>query len=212
MPRQELVPFVARMVVSGAADGVSIVNIFHVKGTAAGGAFTQGELDNLTNAFAGSFKTRFQSMFANAYAFQNVVATDLSTTFGVVSTATMTGNGSAGVTSAPNNVCIGLSWKIARHYRGGHPRTYIGPIATAQVGTGTTILAAAVTNAKAAGAGLISDVVAIAGSGAPAQLVAVHRISAGAILQPPLVDTITAVGVDSRIDSQRKRLGKDRPG
>ena len=212
MPRQELVPFVARMVVSGAADGVSIVNIFHVKGTAAGGAFTQGELDNLTNAFASSFKTRFQSMFANAYAFQNVVATDLSTTFGVVSTATMTGNGSAGVTSAPNNVCIGLSWKIARHYRGGHPRTYIGPIATAQVGTGTTILAAAVTNAKAAGAGLISDVVAIAGSGAPAQLVAVHRISAGAILKPPLVDTITAVGVDSRIDSQRKRLGKDRPG
>lgn len=212
MPVQELVPFVARCVLNGTADGVAIVNIFHVQGTAAGGAFSQGELDNLANGVSSSLKTRLAPLVCNQYAFNSLVATDLSTTFGAVSTVTLTGNGTGGGLSSTNASCVGLSWKIARHYRGGHPRSYIGPISSTQIASGTTLAAATVTAAKAAGAGIISDIRAITGSGAPANLVAVHRIHAGDVLRPPQVDIITAVGVDTRIDTQRKRLGKDRPG
>jgi hypothetical protein len=105
-------------------------------------------------------------------------------------------------------VCI--TWPIDRHYRGGHPRTYLGPINTSNLENQTTFaaawLATTLTSATSFRAAMNSMTLA---SGTP-EMVAVHRVRDGAQLTVPLVSVIKNPQIDSRVDTMRRRLGRDR--
>ena len=202
---------IARCVFRGTANATNIVNVFHIsKDQTDVGGFSQAEIDALANAIAPIWTARLMPQLGAAYAAKEVVCTDLTSNFGVVGVKTMTGTGTGSSTNVPNSTCACITWKIAKHYRGGHPRTYLGPPATASISTGTTLAASFVTALTTGAQGFLADVNALSVAGSPYALVALHRTENSAQLNPPEFSPITGAVVDDRIDTQRRRLGKDR--
>jgi len=104
-----------------------------------------------------------------------------------------------------------ISWRLRAHYRGGHPRTYLPGIPdSAKVNVDEwsgSFTAAAVSAANAfkndcnsAGSGTVTDT----------QLGTVSFVHAGAWRTPPIFRPFVGDAfMDSRIDTQRRRLGAD---
>ena len=90
MPALQPVPTVARCVLTGTADGVTIVNVWHVQKGSLGPSFTQGEIDGLANQLGPLCLTRWATLLASAYTFRQMVCTDLSSATGVVGSANIT--------------------------------------------------------------------------------------------------------------------------
>lgn len=211
MPALAPVTGVARVVCHGTANGNSVVNVFHINnGPGAGIAYTQTGINSLATSIAGLYRTRFMPLMNALYSGDEVTATDLSSPTGVVGTAVITtASGASGATIPASAACC-VTWKILRHYRGGHPRTYIGPLGTAAFESPTSLASTFVTSMQSAASGFMSDVAALTIEARTQKLVCVHRQVDGVQLATPLVDTIIAAAIDSRIDSMRRRLGPDR--
>jgi hypothetical protein len=103
-----------------------------------------------------------------------------------------------------------ISWSIPRHYRGGHPRSYIPGLTTACLSGNALINAGFAGQLIAFGNYLLNAVSsATYDRTQTVSLCAVHRIQNKVVLADPLVDEITGCAVHARIDSQRRRLGKE---
>lgn len=202
---------VARVVFRGAASVQPIVNVMHVANNWPGlSSFTQAQIDQLVVSMASLFTGNLVPLTASVYSGLDCTALDLSSDVGVSATAPMPGGGTGTGTQMANSIATCLSWRTPRHYRGGHPRTYMGPPASVTVTNGTSFTTAHVNASTAAGTAFLNGVNGLSLAGQPARLVAVHRIRNGIQLPDPLVDAITGVTVDTRIDTQRRRLGRDR--
>lgn len=203
---------VARVVFRGLAITQPIVNVMHVLngGGPPGTPYTQGQIDQLVTSMSSLFIGNLVPLCNSQYVSVDCSATDLSSELGVSAVINTTGAGTGSGVSTPNAAACCISWKIARHYRGGHPRTYMGPLAQLSISTGTTLSAAYITQANTAATAFRTAVNALVLSGSTQRLVCVHRIRDGVQLPEPLVDVITGNSVDSRIDTQRRRLGRDR--
>lgn len=211
MPAQVPVEGVARCVIRGIANNQQIVNVFHVAND-----FFSPELYSPTNiatlatGIADLWKTKFMPNINSSYGSVVVECTDLSSEVGEFASAAVTGSGGVPGTDIPQSACAVVSWKIGRHYRGGHPRTYVGPLGGSAISTPTTLSSIILANLVTAATDFRAGVAAMTIGGEPQQLVALHRVRNGAPLNPVLMDRITGNTVDSRIDSQRRRLGPDR--
>jgi len=171
--------------------------------------FTQAEV----NAVAGNFRSAWVSNFLpqqNAVVtLTNVDAIDLTDIIGAVGTATGSNNGAIAGTAMPANIAACVSWKEARHYRGGHARTYVvGPGSTATP-LNTRTWGAAFVTAMASAASAYRLAVAASAAGRAGSMVVVHRTIGGETVPSPLPGVIIGQSFDSRIDSQRRRLGPD---
>src|SRR4029453_4305229 len=122
---------VARIAVRGMANGRPIVNVFHMrKYTVPGGTslpWTQSEMTTLAGFVNTQFKAKFESLLNTAYVGDTITAIDLTSQTGYEGSATNTTSGSGAGAQVPQSACACITWKIARHYRGGHPRTSLGP-------------------------------------------------------------------------------------
>jgi hypothetical protein len=201
---------VARVSVVGTSAGVNIVNVFHVASVS--GSWSQLDVNALATGMRAAFVNRFLSSLSTSYLLNTVTATDLSSINGRTGTATGSTPGTGGTgTSVPNSLAVVVSWQIARHYRGGHPRTYLGALATAILLNQTTFTSTFVSSLQTNANSFLNDVPQIVlPSGTTGFLVAVHRRLNGALLTPPQTSAITGAAVDNRLDTQRRRLGKDR--
>jgi hypothetical protein len=196
-----------KFVVKGSFGGRPIANIFHTNGSPAGG-WSVPDLTAAATALQTSYKNHFMPQLANGYALQETDAFDLGSTLG--NAVTVPGSGSGGDISSgnlPNNVAACLTWHIARHYRGGHPRTYFGGFKMDVLASTTTFTGTFTAAMTAAAAAFISDIAAIGPPGSPV-LACVHYVTATSPWRTPVVDTITAGSMNPRVDSQRRRLGK----
>jgi hypothetical protein len=109
-----------------------------------------------------------------------------------------------------------VSWKTNLHYRGGHGRSYLGGIPTAarvsnQLFT-TTFTSALQTSANAFLTAVNAHVI---NTGNNSQLCILQRFRGMSgippkptPLNPPIVSPVTTAVVHSRVDTQRRRLGK----
>lgn len=210
MPALQPVLGVARVSVQGTANGRQIVNVFHVRKGLGTAAWGQTELDALAGVMNTQFATAFASSISNSYSGDSVECQDLSSLTGFFSQVASTTTGGAGSTIAPASAASCVTWKIARHYRGGHPRTYIGPLAGGALETATSLTSAFVTALKTKATTFLTNINLSSPGGATVSLVTVHRTRDGDTLTPPEVSLIQGVEVDARIDSQRRRLGPDR--
>jgi hypothetical protein len=208
MPAQLPVNGVARVSVNGQANGVPIVNVFHVKCAAT--IITQTGINAIATRVATGFTNEMQQLASVAYQAGFTKAVDLSSIDGKEGTAAMSGTGNGDQGKVPNSACCVISWKIARHYRGGHPRTYIGPMAQTGILNPTTLDPTLVANMGTAAQDFLQYINTGVADGNPMVLVAVHRFLNQAQLNPPQVSVITGATVDNRIDTQRRRLGPDR--
>jgi len=116
--------------------------------------------------------------------------------------------------SLPASVACCVSWRIGTHYRGGHPRNYLCGIVEDKLLSVTTfksdfleaMINAAITFHTSMEAFDPSDPAATSIDHG-----VVSFVDAGDWRAPPIFRRFTSFpGVDSRIDTQRRRLGPDR--
>lgn len=123
------------------------------------------------------------------------------------------GSGSATGGDLPANVAMCITWQIAPHYRGGHPRTYLAGMVDGHQLDATTWQGASVSALSSAAAAFHTDLEAISGVGSGITDVE-HGVASfvrdGAWRTPPVFYRIVTGFVDTRIDTQRRRLGPDR--
>lgn len=111
----------------------------------------------------------------------------------------------------PPQVAVCLSWAIAARYRGGKPRWYLPGITTGALSAsyGSAILPSWAATTQGAADGWL---VAINGSSAGGSTVTVGTISfrtGNAPRVTPLFRSFTGITVHERLDSQRRRSGKE---
>ena len=214
MPPQEPVQGVAKLIYNGASGGVQVANVMHwAKDSRT--AFTQGEIGALATAARSNFVQHFIPHIHPDYALGSVDAIDLTSEVGVVAAVGGSTPGTAAGARLPSSAAVCITWKISRRYRGGHPRTYLAPpgdvVLTASPNTWDPDFVTAIEGAALAFRNALNTTV----GGAPGELVCVHRYRTNSegireILKPPLVDVYVDSSVDTRVDSQRRRLGPDR--
>jgi hypothetical protein len=108
-------------------------------------------------------------------------------------------------------VALCISWSISDRYRGGHPRTYLPGIDGTFVTGGRLLTTAGHTAYLNAAAGFLTNMNAMTAGGSSWQMCCVRYFSQHQLLANPLVRTITGQSVHGRIDTQRRRLGKEVP-
>lgn len=191
--------------VSGSAREVH--NIFHL-GYSGGPpsnatlATLLGLLDPLIDAYLTTFMHT-----AATHASTELI--DLSSSTGAVETsAPGTAGGNVG-TLAPLSVAAVTSWIVSRRYRGGHPRTYMGALSDSQLNPPQLLNGTFETNWQTAANVFMAGVNALVGTLPGCTLGAVSYRTANAPRVTPIFEPFIFGRVHSRIDSQRRRLGKE---
>jgi hypothetical protein len=204
----EPVPGVVRVTFLGQQQGVNVNNTIHVDNGAAGPT-SAAQLTILATGMKAAFETHFLPLINANYHELGVHAIDLTSPSGAEAQVASSGTGgkSAFASNAASSVCI--SWKTSLHYRGGHPRMYLCAGDASTILNGTTIAATELTAYNTAANNFLTAIGTIATT-LSVHPVLVRRHALGAKLVPPQVYPITSAVVDSRIDIQRRRLGKDR--
>jgi hypothetical protein len=203
------VPGVAKVTFLGSFQGVAVNHVMHVRFGTDFMSITQA--NTLATGMRNAFSTNFSPLINGGVAYATVNAQDLTGDTGVTGTNATGITGTHGGTVLPANVAQCISWQHGRHYRGGHPRTYFTGLVSTDMLNPNTFSSAAVSAWQSAGSAFLAAVNAITGVGPGAcTLSVVHYRKNGALLTSPLVDAITGCVVDSRIDTQRRRLGRDR--
>jgi hypothetical protein len=126
------------------------------------------------------------------------------------------GGGGSSPNPLPPNVAVCTGWTIAAHYRGGHPRTYWPGVPTSFITAAgdPTLTTAAITNYQTTVGGALTtfntQLLALPFAGVLGSI-ATRRTTAGvgACLTPPLFYSYEGCVVHARLDSQRRRLGKE---
>lgn len=182
-------------------------NIFHLQ--YAGTVPTATTLNTAATQILAAYGAQFMPLMVNVYSLTEVQLADLTSDTAAIGSATGSTAGSvAGVALSINATAV-VSWTIARRYRGGHPRSYIpgqqnSDIAAVNTWTGTytTALNNAATAFRAALNGLSV-------SGTSFTMVAVSYYDAKVLRPQGVPFPIIANAVHPRVDSQRRRLGRE---
>lgn len=201
------VPNVLRIAFEQSYENQPNLMIFHAFYTGSG--LNQTDLDTVAANLANSITSWCNPVQTNDCVNKTITLTDLSSDTGLVSVQPVSGAGTAGSSAVVANSAMCNSWHIHRRYRGGHPRNYIGGMDSSNFATErsfkTTVVTAQTARCQALLAAVPSD-----GTGAfdALELVNVSYFSGGARRDTPVVDTLLTGTVNSRPDSQRRRLGK----
>lgn len=218
MPARPLVPAVVQVLWKGyASDSVPWLNKFFVRYT--GAAPTAADLDTYALNVMGDLVTNLTPLQSSAVALTEVEATDLASSTGAVGVFSATTAGTRTGTYNPNSAAVLASWHVARHYRGGHPRTYVIAGSDTDIDTGTLWNAGFTTAVHTALLAMVTSMLTAAGAFTPSAHVNVSYFG-GAPTDPithksiprvsPQVDVISPSGVtvSLKIASQRRRLGR----
>lgn len=190
--------------------------IFHIaQFTSPGDVFVeapwgQPQITALASTMRSLFNTHWRPLLGNTVVLTSTEATDLSSEVGFVGTDNTNVTGSLAGTACTAQVAQCVSWREALHYRGGHLRNYLPPPTMSQVSsTPNTWASTHVTAVETAANAWLAALVATVSGGMRLQAVGVHRTRQHATLSPPEWMPITSGTFDNRIDTQRRRLGRD---
>jgi hypothetical protein len=210
-------PGLVRIVVHGTFNGRGVANILHAASGAA--AFTTGDLIALATSVRAAWVAQFIPLQTSSYLLTAVDCVDLTSDTAFTGTQGGSTAGTAGVNAQGAQVAACITWRIGRRYRGGHPRTYLVPSGSTAAyslpGSFSASYVASMTSAANAFLAAVNST-STPSSGLPWQLVCPHYyVPGGSVAVPPvfrhpvLNDPITAGSLDSRLDTQRRRLGRD---
>jgi len=211
MAALEYVPGIVRCTAYGRIAGVRTANVWHIQCNNGVGPIALSDVTALATAVRGYAKIRFTNLLSNVYTQLELVALDLTNATGAGVTITGSDVGGTVTTPLPANVACCITWAISRHYRGGHPRTYLPGIPGGAQQDANSFTASFIGQVNTGAAGFRSDINAFTSTGiSQARLCVVHRYRDNVKLVPPQVTYIDGASCDSRMDSQRRRLGRDR--
>jgi hypothetical protein len=211
MPPKPPVADVFRVAVRTNRTGRDQINVFHLHGLLRAGffGFDTADAQSVADGVFSAFHDTLLPQLTTDTTLIDCSVVDLTNITGVVGVHTGSGTGGLAGTAMPSNVSLCVSWKEALHYRGGHPRSYLGGVSAtflADVRHVTSSFAGIMTTAALAFRTQVNTLTSTAASAYT--LSGVHYRIGGAVHTPPLVVPISAVAVNTRLDSQRRRLGK----
>jgi len=204
------VPSVARFAVSGTNQGQKWVNIFHAEYSNV--PADTPTMNSICQAVHTAYLNAFTPLWDASCVLDTVDGQDLASRTGAVGTFTLAHPGSgASVITMAVQVAVTLSWTITDRYRGGHPRTYLPGINASMTANGRLLTTAGKTAYLNAAAGFLTNMNAITAGGSSWKMCCVRYFSQHQLLANPLVRLIGGQSVHGRIDTQRRRLGKEVP-
>lgn len=156
----------------------------------------------------------WQSQISNDWSLVEVRVIDNSgATENVAVNNTVTAGAVGSVAVNPNTALV-MSYPIAAHYRGGHPRTYVAGVPASSIATpgGNEWSTGTQSTWESIGITLLGAVASmVVGGVADVLLGTISYYTGGAARAVPIFKTFLDVAVGSRLDSQRRRLGKESP-
>lgn len=207
MPALPDAPSCIRLRVVGADNGAPWNNIFHLQYS--GGSPTVANLNTLCGSFLSAYNAQFAALLNPVVTITSADAADLTNAGAASGSATSAGVGTRTGTPLPTSACAVISWKINNRYRGGHPRTYVPAGNVADVLVGRTFTDAFITAFDAAITAFLSAVNALTTGTVTYKLICLSYTRNKVALIPPVPYTIQSGMADHRLDTQRRRLGKD---
>lgn len=178
------------------------------------GTITVSELNALAAACSSKYANRFLPLMRTGIQLNRtqVVLYDAGDALEGVAGPGGSGSHSSGI-FLPANVAACISWQIAPVYRGGHARTYLCGLSSDQLLDEASFSSSFVSSLNSAANAFHADLEAISGISSGISTVE-HGIASfvrnKAWRTPPVFYRISAASVDNRVDTQRRRLGRDR--
>lgn len=166
-------------------------------------------LNAMCLTWANTWGTYLSPIMSSGATLRTVEAWDLSSPAGTYGSANTSKAGTLAGNDLTNSVAQCISLKVNYRWRGGHPRMYLPPPTRAETVNGTQWTAGFQSTAQAAVRTWLTGMNNASSGGTTFKVCCVRYINAKQIINPPLVLEVADVLVHSRIDSQRRRLGKE---
>lgn len=202
--------------IKGSHNGVAWANTGYLQYT--GTAPTVADLATIATGIGTAWNTNFApvchaNVTQDAVRLQDMTnrASSINEVTGMAHAGTRTGTDDA------NNICCVVSWQINRRYKGGHPRWYVPAGVVADYTSGrlwTTAFTTAMNNAATA---MRTAMNALTSGGATYKMVSMELYRKNpatglpAYVVPPVPYTVQGNKVHGRVDTQRRRLGRETP-
>jgi hypothetical protein len=170
-------------------------------------AWSSSDLDTICTKIWDAYNAAYVTIASQHWAIGGVVGQDLTSVTGNTGEGgTLTPGTDTGADISQGSSAV-ITWRIPRHYRGGHPRTYMAGLTANAIDTAVNLATAYQTALVTFAEALMSQVGAaiLDRTGTP-QLVTVHRVVNKVTLSVPIVDAIQGLVVGDIIRSQRRRL------
>lgn len=211
MPAMPLAPQAIKVVYSGTYLTADWANIFYLKYAA--DTPVDADLATLATSIRGLWATHVASIHSTQVSLTQTSLVDIGHNPGAVGLNSTAAAGSGGVSALPANVAIAVSKKIARRYRGGHPRFYMCGIVATHTADGRSLAGSWASNYQTAWQAWLTAMNALSSTSTGALKVASVsywrtpvRGEPAVLKIPPDVDLVSAMAVNARLDSQRRRL------
>lgn len=180
-------------------------------GSALFAPYTATDLDSLAlqcqDAIAG-----VQAFTTTDTTFEGTTTTDFTSDLGLVGTATAGGGGTEAPPALPIQCAAEIDWKIARRYRGGHPKSFLSGIAEARQTSNRDWTSGFVSGLQTAANTWSNDLSAVAITHGASTEVFTHvnssKFTAHSERPSVVVDPIVEAVVNGVISSQRRRRGR----
>lgn len=208
-------PHSMRIIVAGTYGGdTPVANTLWVRN---GAALTPSlaDFNALIADIGGGFLNSFKGLVSSAFVWTN--ADGYYYDVGGIALAgqsPLTGAGTVSAPALPANVALCIGWQVQQHYKGGHPRTYlVGPDSN-QLSGGRRFTTTLVNGAVASANTFHSYVNGLShGNISSVKLGVVSFVLRKQWRTPPIFRDYVTAGAhcDARVDSQRRRLGRDIP-
>lgn len=209
-------PQIIQYTMSGTHNGYPWVNVAYLQYT--GIAPAVADLNSIGTAIGNAWNTNVAPLCHANVTMSAVNLVDLTNRAAAISAVTgLNHPGTRAGTDTSNQVACTVSWKINHRYRGGHPRSYwpagvLGDITNGRTWTSTF------QNLVTANAGAFRTALnAITYGSSTVRMVSVnfytHDPTTGKpiYVNPPVPYTIQSGLCHGRVDTQRRRLGKETP-
>jgi hypothetical protein len=220
MPPLPAVPQVLRCTLKYTLGGdTDLINRFHILYD--GGPPTTANLVTLATDIANAWAARIATIFTDGLALEEVTLEDLTSDTSAVGSWTGTQLGTNGSDPLSAGAALVLQMKIARRYRGGHPRIYWGGLDQADLATPQTWSAGALSTWPPLFLDFFADIEAMSAGGT--ELLNIVNVSYFEGFTPfeypsgryrnipklrtggPVVDIVTGFTMNPKVASQRRR-------
>jgi len=206
------IPQSARVSFEGHYGGQPWANVIWLL-TAASTTVTPGLANSLAAAMFNIYNTRFPAAFVNNWQIERCRVTYFPDDPNLVvfgeHVQTVVG-GIVGNTPTPANVALVLSWFASVYWRGGKPRTYLCGLPQSDLQGTNQITAAARASFQTRAQGFMDDINSFSDtewSSVTFGLMSFRHKKADR--DPPVFFPIISSSVGARLDSQRRRLGRE---
>lgn len=210
MPPLPNAPGIIKVQIRGTYQGTPWANIFHMKYV--GGPPDAEDLTLFDTAQGATMLRPWNHQMHVVSVIQSVTYTDLTsdTAASVEISKDVAGTVADVVLSANAAACI--NFPIARRYRGGHSRMYMGGMGNDSVASVTHWSESFITNMNNDFAAFIAGLNSYVGTGlATITVGSLSYVSGGAVRVTPVFDPWVGADTQPRICTQRRRLGRGTP-